>query len=99
MRDKSAKHVSQSRKVHKPVEVLDTLAHIAEASQDAAMVNKQKMIVDRFLPGTQPTAQPQGGDHTPLPQASAVQKRNSALATNLPKFLVMLLQRLLLEAG
>ena len=60
MRDKSAKCVSQNRKVHEPVEVLDTLTHVvepevAEASQDAVMVNKRKMTVDRFLPGTQPT--------------------------------------------
>ena len=80
MRDKSTEHVSQSRKVHVPVEELDTPAHIAEpevpeANQDAAMVTRRKMIVNRFLPDTHPMAQPQSGDRTPPPPSASRPKK------------------------
>ena len=59
-----------------PVEELDTLAHIAEpevaeANQNAAMVTKRKMTVNRFLPDTHPMAQPQSGDRTPPPPSAS----------------------------
>ena len=104
--DKSTEHVSQSRKVHVPVEELDTLAHIAEpevaeANQDVAMVTKRKMTINRFLRDTHPMAQPQSGDRTPPPPSTSwpKKKKSSALATNPSKSLVMLLQRLLSRTG
>ena len=56
--------MSKSRKVHVPIEEPEVQARtaeleIAEADQDAKMVTRWKMTVDRFLPGTHPTAQPQ----------------------------------------
>ena len=78
--DKSVEHVSQSRKVHVPVEELDTLAHIAElevveANQDVTMVTKRKMTVNWFLPDTHPMAQPQSGDRTPPPPSASRPKK------------------------
>jgi len=63
VRDQSAKRISQSRKVHIPVEEPKAQARIAEpevaeADQDAEMVSRQKMTVDQFLPDTRPMAQP-----------------------------------------
>ena len=57
MRDESAKCVSQSCKVHEPLKELNAPVHFAEpeaakADQDTAMVNRRKMTVKRFLPGT-----------------------------------------------
>jgi len=77
VRDELAECVSQSRKVHVPVEELDTLAQpeTAKADQDTAMVTRQKITVDRFLPGTQPTTQPQAGDRTPLPPSASRLKK------------------------
>ena len=82
MRDKLAKHVSQSCKVHIPVEELEALAEpkeVTEDRQDAEMVTRQKMTVDRFLPGTRPSAQsqqPQGkGCTPPSPSASHSKKK------------------------
>lgn len=53
MRDESAKHVSQSRRVHVPIEEPEAPARIAEpkaaeADQDAEMVTKRKRTVDCF---------------------------------------------------
>lgn len=64
VRDKSAEHVSQSRKVHVPIEHLKAQARATEpeateVEQDANMVTRRKMTADRFLPGTHPTAQSQ----------------------------------------
>lgn len=54
VQDESAEHVSQSRRVHVPIEEPEAPARIAEpkaavADQDAEMVTKRKMIVDRFF--------------------------------------------------
>lgn len=64
VRDASANLVSQNHKVHVPVEELEAQAQTteleaAEADQDTEMVTRRKMTVDRFLPGTRPTTQPQ----------------------------------------
>ena len=84
--------VSQSRRVHVPVEEQGVLAQAAEpavaesvnsfgvgANQDEEMVTKQTMTIDRFLPDTRPTAQPQqphGKDWTPpLPSAGHAKKK------------------------
>ena len=53
--------------VVKPVE--------AKIDQDVAMVTKRKMIVDRFIPSTQPSAQPQGGDCAPSPSIVSCPKK------------------------
>lgn len=60
VKDKSAKCVSQSRKVHIPIEEPEAPAQpiepkAIEAHQDAEMVTKRKMTVNRFLLGTRPT--------------------------------------------
>ena len=61
VRDESAEHVSQSCKVHVPVEEQEAPSRIAElevaeADQGAEMVTRQTMTVDRFLPGIGPSA-------------------------------------------
>ena len=58
VKDESVERVSQSHKVDVLVEELEAPARPAEASQDAKMVTRRKMTIDRFLPGTRPTAQP-----------------------------------------
>ena len=64
LRDKSAKRVSQSHKVHVPIEEPEDPAWIAEleaakTDQGEEMVTRRAMTVDRSLPGTGPLAQPQ----------------------------------------
>ena len=61
VRDESAERVSQSHKVHVLVEESEAPAQpiepkVAEDHQDAEMVIRQKMMVDRFPPGIGPTA-------------------------------------------
>ena len=63
VRDKSAECISQSRKVHEPIEVPDAPAQVAKPEaakddQETDMVNRQKMTVDRFIPSTYPSTQP-----------------------------------------
>lgn len=60
VKDKSAKRVSQSRKVHILVEEPEATTQPTEpkaikAHQDAEMVTKRKMTVNRFLLSTRPT--------------------------------------------
>ena len=57
MRDKSAERVSQSQKQHILVEGNEGQAQaakqeVAEGEQEAEMVTKKKLTVDRFLSGT-----------------------------------------------
>ena len=101
IRDALADFVSQSRRVHVPVEEQGVLAQAAEpavaesvnslgvgANQDEEMVTMQTMTIDRFLPDTCPTAQPQqphGKDLTPpLPSAGHAKKKQH-LADQSPK--------------
>ena len=60
VRDESAEHVSQSRKVHVPVEEQEAPSRtaeleVAEVDQGAEMVTRQTMTVDRFLPSIGPS--------------------------------------------
>ena len=60
-----------------PIEVPDAPAQVAElveaeADQDAAMVTRRKMTVDRFIRGIQP----QGGDRAPTPLGASRLKKN-----------------------
>lgn len=68
VRDASADLVSQSRKVHVPIEEPEALARAVElaaesvnsseveADQGEEMMTKHTMTIDRFLPGTSPAA-------------------------------------------
>ena len=65
IRDKSAKWVSRALREQRHILVEEqanpappTEQEIAEVELDAEMVTRQKMTVDRFLPGTHPPAQP-----------------------------------------
>ena len=89
MRDESAERVSQSHKVHVLVEESEAPAQpiepkVAEDYQDAEMVIRQKMTVDRFPPGIGPTAQPQGKDCTPPPPSTSRAKKKQRVGDQLP---------------
>ena len=82
MRDESAERVFQSHKQHIPIERNEgqaqaTKQEVAEGEQEAEMVTRRKLIADRFLSGTQPSAQPQqtqAKDRTP-PSSTGRQKK------------------------
>ena len=63
------------------------------------MVTRRKMIVDRFIPGTQPPAQPQGGDHAPPPLAASCPKKKQRVGDQPPKVPSDVPQRLLPREG
>ena len=89
VRDESAERVSQSHKVHVLVEESEAPAQpiepkVAEDYQDAEMVIRQKMTVDRFPPGIGPTAQPQGKDCTPPPPSTSRAKKKQRVGDQLP---------------
>ena len=82
MRDDSAERVSQSRRDHTPIGELEALVQVtepaatesvnswdAEVGPSGKMVKRKTMIVDWFLVGAYPAAQPhpQGKDQTPPP--------------------------------
>ena len=81
-RDESVERVYQSHKQHIPIERNEGQAQaakqeVAEGEQEAEMVTRRKLITDRFLPGTQPSAQPQqtqAKDCTP-PSSTGRQKK------------------------
>jgi len=63
-----------------PIEVPDAPTQVAEpveaeTDQDADIMTKRKMTVDHFILGSQPPAQPQGGDHAPFPFAASCPKK------------------------